>query len=106
MMNQGLRIGNRNMAITAPVMGSGELRSDLDDFKASVVLESPSFNSPHVALMERGAAWYTDADLTPQEAARRAQMLSGQRLGGVALQTLAYHAEEIFRQSRGDSPDV
>lgn len=101
MMSSGLRIGNRNMVIAASSICSVELRSDLDQFATPVVLDTPSFDNPHLALMQRGQAWFAENEgFGPADAARRAQLLSGKALGGVALQRLACHAEELYGQSQ------
>lgn len=105
MMNRGQRIGNRNMTITAPLIGSAELRPDLEMFATEVVLDAPSFDNAHLALMNRAKDWFEN-DMDQYGAARKAQLLSGQRLGGVALQRLACHAEEAYQQFHQGLPEM
>lgn len=97
MSNHGLPVGNRNMTIRAPEIGPGELRTDLELFEAPVVLSNPSYDNPHHALLDRATAWF-DRDMDAYEVAQFAQLVSGCRLAGFALQRLAGQAEEAEQQ--------
>ena len=80
-------------------------RPDLDEFRTVVVLEAPSFSDPETALKRRAGDWFVDG-LTAQEAARRAQLLSGLQLVGRELEDFAEYVEQVHEEFQDRPPST
>lgn len=100
-----VRPGNRIMDITEPIIGFTELRPDLSEFEAPLVISNGGYDNSHNALLAGGLAWLA-LGMDKYEITQNAQFRGGEKLTGFKLQRLAGLAEEIQRQHLMRPPEV